>query len=243
MRLSPPFIDAAAPGLKKRGNSRRRNSAPAPSFLPDDFLPRKQRLRSNVICGLLTGIVIVVLAMGLKLSNQLNQQATSDNAAAQVQYASAAQEILRVRHAEARQQKLSQETELCQALSQKVLRSVILAEITNNLPSGIELSEFDLRQAPPDLAMQNNFDDESPMGDADRDDSELQTSSRDRSEAEIQINLAGRATSDASVNNYVASLNRSPLLREVTVAADDDLGGGARNFKLEMAVNVDDADQ
>src|SRR5437773_2504607 len=122
------------------------------SFLPDDYLERKAQRRTNAICAVIFCVVIGGVAATFTLSEKATKTIDSEYASVDAQYVNEAKRIEQVRQMHEKQQRMAHQAELTASLLERVPRSFILAELTNSLPGGVSLLDFQmesrLRQKP-----------------------------------------------------------------------------------------------
>src|SRR3954471_18723186 len=114
------------------------------SFLPDDYLERKQRRRTNVICAILFCIVLGAIGSAFWVTEKSMREIDQQAVAVDQQYTEAAKKIEQFQELQEKQRTMAHQAELTASLLEKVPRSFLLAEITNGLPPGISLLDFNL---------------------------------------------------------------------------------------------------
>src|SRR3954468_580359 len=109
------------------------------SFLPDGYLERKARHRSNLICGSLAIVVLGGAGLTWSLTRNSVRQVQLEHAGVEREYVEAAKKIEQVHGMKGQEQSAAQQADLTAALLEKVPRSFILAEITRALPDSTSL--------------------------------------------------------------------------------------------------------
>src|SRR5690606_27992415 len=109
------------------------------SFLPDDYLVRKQQRRTNIICAVLFLIVLVTIGITFAITEQNARELDKRDAETLARYAEAARTIEQARQIEQKQKRMAHQAELAASLLEKIPRGNILAELTNRLPAGVSL--------------------------------------------------------------------------------------------------------
>ena len=117
------------------------------SFLPDDYLERKARRRTNAICAVLFCVVISAIGGAFTVTEKSMREIENQYAAVQQQYTDAAKRIEQVQKMQEKQRTMAQQAELTAGLLEKVPRSFVLAELTNGMPTGLSLLDFRLESA------------------------------------------------------------------------------------------------
>src|SRR3954471_11271318 len=114
------------------------------SFLPDDYLERKQRRRTNAICAVLFCVVIGAIGSAFWVTERSMREIDQQASAVDQQYTEAAKRIEQFQELQEKQRTMAHQAELTASLLEKVPRSFVLAEITNGLPEGISLLDLAL---------------------------------------------------------------------------------------------------
>jgi triphosphoribosyl-dephospho-CoA synthetase len=114
------------------------------SFLPDDYMERKLRRRTNAIFGVLFLLVVSAIGAALMLKERTTRSIERQKADLDTQLADAAKPIEQFKQMQEKQQVLAHQAELTASLLEKVPRSYILAEVSNGLPAGVSLLDFAL---------------------------------------------------------------------------------------------------
>jgi Tfp pilus assembly protein PilN len=179
------------------------------NFLPEDYLWKKTRRRSDVICATLLGVVIggvAVIAFGMRISvRQLQIQ----HDAVSWQCAQALRTVQEIKDMRAQQEAVARQAETTAAIMQKIPPSCILSEIARALPEQVTLS---------DLSYGASDDGTSP---------------------DLKLKLNGNASSDAQVSETISQLRRSKLFSTVdrSPAPFTSMDGNVHQFQLEVALN------
>ena len=216
------------------------------SFLPDDYLERKARRRTNAICAVLFCIVISAIGAAFTVTErsmrEIDQQYTTVNQ----QYADAAKRIEQVQQMQEKQRTMATQAELTASLLEKVPRSFILAELTNGMPAGVSLLDFSLEArvitnaaAAPKTAFELR---KAEVSGATA--SIVPMSSQPRV-YDVTMRTTGVAATDVQVAQFISKLNRSHLLRDVNLLFTEEFlpnqGGSSteklRKFQIEMSLD------
>src|SRR3954469_10811739 len=114
------------------------------SFLPDDYLDRKQRRRTNAICAVLFCIVIASIGGAFTVTEKSMREIEKQASDVEVQYTGAAKRIEQYQQMEEKQRTMQHQAELTASLLEKVPRTRILAKVTNGIPQGVSLLDFSM---------------------------------------------------------------------------------------------------
>src|SRR2546429_614364 len=94
-----------------------------PSFLPDDYLQRKARRRTNAICAILFCVVMAAIGSAFLVTEKSMREIDGQYSAVQQQYTEAAKRIDQVQQMQQKQRTMAQQAELTASLLEKVPRS------------------------------------------------------------------------------------------------------------------------
>ncbi|MGA2230071.1 MAG: PilN domain-containing protein [Tepidisphaeraceae bacterium] len=201
------------------------------SFLPEDYLARKAQRRTNVICAILSGIVMAAIGSAFSLTEKMSRQADAEHARVDQEYADAAREIEQVQLVEQKQRKMARQAELASSLLEKIPRSNILAEITNAVPDNVTLVEFSLisnrKSSPAPAPVQNGKNNTEPPA-------------PEPIAYDVNLRVTGVAANDVQVAEFIRNLSQSPLFTDVNLIISDELtveNEKVRHFQVEMGLN------
>ena len=218
------------------------------SFLPDDYLERKARRRTNAICAVLFCIVIGAIASAFWVTEKSMREIDQQAGVVDQQYTDAAKRIEQFQELKEKQQTMAHQAELTASLLEKMPRSNIIAEITNALPEGASsLLDFQLEakvvQNTGPAAAKSTFDlRKAEIGSGQ---TVATLASAQPRVYDVSIKATGVAQTDAQVADFISKLNRSPLLKDVNLLYTDEYqpnqkdGPKLRKFQLEMSINPD----
>src|SRR4051812_47461837 len=112
------------------------------SFLPDDYLERKAQRRTNAICAVLFLVVMCAIGTAFTYTERSVGDVEREHDVVEKQYTHAAKRIQLVQELQDKQRRMAQQWELPAALLEKVPRSNLLADVTNDLPAGVSLLDL-----------------------------------------------------------------------------------------------------
>jgi len=211
------------------------------SFLPDDYMEKKLRRRTNAILGTLFLIVVSSIGGTFVWKERSLQALQKQKAQLDQEMTDAARPIEQFKTMQDKQRQLAQQAELTASLLERVPRSFLLAEITNGIPAGVSLLDFELssriRSMPapaPVTAFQQRAAEVNTAAAA-----AANQVSQARS-YDVTMKLTGVATTDVQVAQFITKLNGSELLSEVNLVVSDEFKLGnetMRKFQIEMTLN------
>lgn len=215
-------------------------SAQDVSFLPDGYLERKARRRSNLVCGSLAIVVLGGVGLTWSLTRNSVRQVQAEHTAVERDYSEAAKKIEQVRAMQTQQQTVARQADLTAALLEKVPRSFILAEVTRALPETTSLLDFSLEskvRGGASAAAAAAAASAAGKGDAKANvfDANPQPKAYD-----VTMKLTGIAVNDIQVAQMIARLGRSKLFSDVNLVVTDEFGQSEpkmRKFQIELTLN------
>lgn len=215
------------------------------SFLPDDYLELKTQRRTNLLWAML----FIVAAAGIGLAyyyaeNRIREE-EGRNAEVGRQFTDAAATMAQFKQLEQAQKVLDQKAKLSGSLVENVLRTEILAELTNLLPESVSLTDVTMDAK----RVQKNT---APLTAVDR--ARLVKMTQDGAvlpdpiSYEMTLKLKGLAPVDAQVAQYMKNLSDSALFSDVTLVVTEDFAEAAdaegkkptvrlRRFEVEMMLS------
>jgi Tfp pilus assembly protein PilN len=222
------------------------------SFLPDDYLDRKAQRRTNVICAVLTGIVMTAIISAFSLTDRVGREAEARHSKVEREYAEASKQIQQFQELEQKERTMARQAELASSLLEKIPRSNVLADITNGVPAGVSLTDFTLDSkrhvskaaAAAAPAPTNNLDSKAPPQPA------AAAVSNEPIAYDVSLTVSGTASNDVQVAELMHKLSQSPLFKDVNLVISDELAQTARDtdpklkmrhFQIEMSL-VSDSD-
>lgn len=214
------------------------------SFLPDDYLERKQRRRTNAICAVLFCIVLGAIGSAFWVTEKSMKEIDQQAAAVDTQYTEAAKKIEQFQELQEKQRTMAHQAELTASLLEKVPRSFLLAELTNGLPAGISLLDFNLDAhvtTAPVAAPKTAFDIRKAELDASKPLAGL--AAAQPRVYDVTLRATGVADNDGQVAQFITKLNKSSLLKDVNLLFTDEFTPGQkegpklRKFQIEMTLN------
>lgn len=186
------------------------------NFVPDDYVQNSESRRTNLIYLVLFLLVMSVLC-GSFVSIKLRQRAFAAREEEVNRRMSEAKESLKqFEELQTKRKEMIKAALTAAELLEPVQRSVLLASLTNNLPSGVSLLQLELiqkeprtkRRVPPVGSKYQQAQDKNSAGE--------QKISQEKL-LETHINIEGIAPSDLQVAAYIEQLDKSVLLDNVAL--------------------------
>ena len=210
------------------------------SFLPDDYLENKAQRRANVICAILFLVTMVTIGMAFTTGERSLREVEQRHTMKYQEVTTAAKRIEQFKELQEKQRTMAHQAELTASLLEKVPRSLILAKITNALPTSCSLTEFALeskkRSATPAAASgpKPAFATKGAQGN-------IVGQVADAKVYDVALKIAGLAPTDVQVAELLRKLKGETMFRDVNLIISDwekgDKEQQYRKFQIEMALD------
>jgi len=210
------------------------------SFLPDDYMEKKLRRRTNAILGGLFLVVVTAIGGTLTWKERTTRELERQKAELDSQMTNAARPIEQFKQMQEKQRELARQAEITASLLERVPRSYLLAEITNGIPSGVSLLDFNM-----DSHIRTGAAPAAPKTAFEQRKAEVESASPSAPPArvyDVHMKITGIANTDVQVAQFITKLNHSSLLRDVNLVISDEFKQGndvMRKFQIEMTLNPD----
>ncbi len=206
------------------------------SFLPEEYLDRRLQRRTNVISLVLFVVVLGVVVSAYFVTDQQRAEVKSLQAQVNQQFEDAAKRLEQLDELQRRKDAMIRKAQVSAALIERVPRSVLLAEMINNMPATLSLVELDLttkilQTAPrPKTAMEKA-----------RQAQHVEAASEPEVPVtEAPIYMIGLAPTDVEVAQFMTALGQSPMFRDVNLVYSEEAQIDERvmrRFRVEMMLN------
>lgn len=215
------------------------NSPNQLSFLPDDYLERRARRRTNLVCAMLFIVVAGGVGAAFTMSEKADRQVRQQFAAVDADYTAALKPIQQFQELQEKQKTMAQSAELTASLLEKVPRSFLLADITNSLPPGVSLLDFDLSSTKKVTATAQPAQ-KKPFQKKSADAAPPAPAGPQPLEYQVSMKMTGVANTDVEVAQLISKLSQSTLLKDVNLVISDEYKNGddlLRKFTIEMSLD------
>lgn len=205
-------------------------------FLPDDYIERRMQMRTNILWAVIFIIVAGGIGGAFFIAEKKVKEAETRNRLVSEEFTAAAKPIEQFAKVQEEQQRLNKQVELAHSLVENVNRSNILGELTNALPKGVYLVDFNLdaRRAADNSPAVTSFQ-------------RAQAAKASGLTAakpivyEVTMRVKGLAYTDSQIDDYMKALDRIPyfadgvkfLSTEETTYKERKL----RSFELEIRLD------
>lgn len=205
-------------------------------FVPNDYIQQRESNRANFLYLILFSALMGGIIVTFSIIKLRQKSVSSELRAADVKMARAHEQISQLEDLKVKSSTMIKTMAVTGELIERVPRSVVLACVTNNLPSGVSLLDFKLKQKEVKSTASETRTSQYQTASA----ATSGTGSAAERLEETGIELEGIAPSDIEVAAYIAQLEGSILLDGVELVESkeyklDDIG--FRQFKLKALIN------
>lgn len=200
------------------------------NFVPDDYIEQRQSSRANLLYLMLLTAMLGAIGVTFGFIKMRQRDVQAELAALESRMVKANEQIAQLEELKVKSKTMMKTMVVTAELLESIPRSIVLASITNDLPSGVSLAELDLNTKETKIVKPKA---KTAAGAAAAQAEEAQVI------VETTLNLKGIAPSDIQVASYIANLSRSILLDNVELVESKELdveGVVFREFKLKAAL-------
>ena len=218
------------------------------NFVPDDYVQGNESRRTNLVYLVLFAVVMTALG-GSFVAIKLRQRACSTNEKLVNERMAEIREVInQFEQLQAKRREMMKTALTTAELLEPVPRSVLLASLTNSLPSGVSLVKLDLIQkqskkdsrAVPTTRASKYQAAQSTIATAQ--DKSGQADENPEKLLETHISIGGTAPSDLQVASYIERLSGTSLLGQVALVESKECkieDNTFRQFKLTAMLKKD----
>lgn len=186
------------------------------NFIPSDYIARKRARKANMLCAMLTAVVVAVLALLLVVVGMAEESVTKEADAMEAQVQAAASRVSRWRTFQETRRALLGRAEEAARLLSPLPRSRIVAEVMTSLPERASLTDLSVK----DETVQVIVAPEEPAGGRSRRGKKAKPDIRQSQETHLR--LLGLAPTDVEVAQFIAELSSSKLFDQVELSYTED---------------------
>lgn len=209
------------------------------SFLPEDYVERRMQRRTNVICLALFVVVIGGVLAAFAVADREHARERKRDRELREKFAEAARRLDQLEQLEARKQEMIRKARVTGTLIERVPRSIVLAELINNMPDTLSLLELQLEtkivqeRSAPRTALEKVKADAKAKAAA----TEVVERRQD-----VSLRLVGVAPTDVQVAQFMTALGQAELFRDVNLSFSEEASidkERMRKFRVDMKLNTD----
>lgn len=208
------------------------------SFLPEDYLDKKIARRTNVIFISLFAVVLTALVATEFVGRRQDAQQREELRSRHAEFEQMRRQFEQIEALNAEKQRMKQMANVTATLKDNVLKSMVFAELINNMPATLRLTDLDLKTkaakdgAPP------------PRSAIQREKLRQQATGQDEVKivpTVVEIDMMGIAPTDVEISEYIGALNAHRLFENVNLAYVEEQKSGendvVRKFRIEMSLD------
>ncbi|MDH7598773.1 MAG: PilN domain-containing protein [Sedimentisphaerales bacterium] len=212
------------------------------NFVPDDYLRQARSQQTNVFYISLLLIVMIGLASAFGVIKVRQRACAAQEALVDTKAGRMREQIQRFDQLQAKRRDMMKAALVTAELIEPIPTSIILASLTNELPTGTSLLEVRLIKK----------EVEPPKNDKASNQKQAKTQAKPQNPqpaqpavkgSQIQVDIAGLAPSDLEVAAYIERLAAGPVFRSVILLESKDHSGKERlplrEFRLRATVPAD----
>ena len=186
------------------------------NFVPNDYIQQRQSSRANILYLMLLMAMLGAIGITFGFIKMRQRAVVGEVMVLNSRMSKANEQIAQLEELKTKGQTMLKTMVVTAELLEPVPRSVILASLTNNMPSGVSLVEFSLQENEVRSAAQARTA-AKPANQYQAKKGQPQKSVAEESQRliETKLELMGIAPSDIEVASYIAHLNASILLDRV----------------------------
>ena len=210
-------------------------------FVPDDYIQQRQSSRANFMYLVLFMILMAAVGVTFSILKLREQSVKSSLAAADSKMSKAHEQIAQLEKLQTKGKAMMKTMAMAAELLEPVPKSVVLACLTNNMPSGVSLLELKLTSKEAKPSVSGTFSASQYQAASGAAGTEQAYVPKERL-LETHIEIKGIALSDIEVANYIARLGASELLTDVALVESKEHKKDAtkfREFKLTAMLKTD----
>lgn len=207
------------------------------SFLPEDYLEKKIARRTNVIFISLFAVVLTAVFAAEFVGRRQDSAQLNALAAKHAEFESMRKQFEMIEELNTKKQEMKNKANVTATLKDNVLKSMVFAELINNMPATLRLTDLELQTK---IAKDST---PAPRTAIQRE--KLRQQATGQSEVQIvptvvEIDLMGLAPTDVEISEYIGNLNAHELFRNVNLSyveeskKDDSV---MRKFRIELSLD------
>ena len=189
------------------------------NFVPDDYVQSNESRRANLMCLVLFSVVMAALG-GSFATIKIRQKACSaEESLVNAKMARMQEAIQKFEELQTRRKEMMKTALTTAELLEPVPRSVVLASLTNNLPTGVSLVKLNVIQQDPGKGTTRRRKTSNNKYQAAKGQSGAESDSKLSPEQRLEthMDIEGMAPSDLQVADYIERLGNSVLLDNIAL--------------------------
>lgn len=192
------------------------------SFLPEDYIARRNELRANLITLSLFAVVLAGVVGGFMVTTKAYHTVKAEREHVEAAFKAESVKIDEIKRLEAQRAQMMEKAEITSTLAERIPRWALLGEVVLRMPKDMKLETFELKSkrldpvvnataaAPAKLPVQN-LKAEKPDPKKKKDEKPKIVAPR----YEYTVTIAGSAERNADIADFLQALKASPALETV----------------------------
>lgn len=210
------------------------------NFLPEDYVEKRSQRRTNLISLSLFIVVMSGIIAAFLVTDRHRVEVTQLRHQVNTQFEEAAKRLDQLEQLQAQKQEMVRKAKVTAMLIERLPRSLMLAELINSMPSTLSLLQLDLETKVIRV--------KSSLATTSLDRAKQLNAKNESSEPQIRptestLFLVGVAPTDVQVAQYMMSLSRSPMFKDVNLVFSEEVKMSQdqlmRKFRIDMMLNPD----
>ena len=209
------------------------------NFVPDDYVQQRRASRSNVLYLMLLLAMLGAIGITFGFIKMRQRAVQTELAQLNSRMAEAQQQIAQLEELKTKSQTMMKTMVMTAELLEAVPRSIILASLTNNLPSGVSLLDFGLEEKETQIyksAAKNTTSSRYSKANA------TAAASEPQKTVSTNLQIKGIAHSDIQVAGFISRLNDAILFDNVSLVESKEIEIEKikyRQFQLKAVIRPD----
>jgi Tfp pilus assembly protein PilN len=187
------------------------------SFLPADYVQRKTELRNNIITLTLFALAMGVVAVTFFMKDMELRKVRDQYVAVNEAYEAEGQKIEQLKQLEAQRGQMMEKAQITSALVERIPRWAVLGEIHLRMPRSMWLETFEVKSTRNDAGASQGLPITRPAGVQSLTDAAAAATEKKivPPSFNYQMTILGSAERNNDVADFLTSLKRSPIFKNV----------------------------
>ncbi len=187
------------------------------SFLPADYVQRKTELRNNIITLTLFALAMGVVAVTFFMKDMEWRKVRDQYVAVNEAYEAEGQKIEQLKQLEAQRAQMMEKAQITSALVERIPRWAVLGEIHLRMPRSMWLENFEIKSTRNDAGASQGLPLTRPAGVQSLTDAATAAAEKKIVPPSFtyQMTILGSAERNNDVADFLTSLKRSPIFKNV----------------------------
>ena len=208
------------------------------SFLPEDYLQKRQARRTNLLCIVLFVIVMGGVVTAYLFTDWQRREVREQQKQVNARFREAARRLEQLEKLQNRKEQMIHKARVTSALVERIPRSLLLAELINHMPNQLSLTDFNLET---EVVRERSR----PRTSLERRKRELDKKSEDELKVKVpktrmHVTLNGVAPTDVQVAQFMTALGQHRLFNDVNLQFSEEAEieqQKMRKFEIKMAIS------